>query len=76
MGPPPRKIDLNAKNDPVGPASYNPKPIKTTPHFTFGMNFGSDILSQDHIKPKKVDGPGPGSYGAKSSFEIKKSPGK
>lgn len=53
-----------------GPASYNPKPPKGAPHFTFGMNFTSDILSKDHINPVKKEGPGPGSYVMPSSFNI------
>lgn len=53
-----------------GPASYNPKLPKGAPHFTFGMNFTSDILSKDHINPVKKEGPGPGSYAMPSSFKV------
>jgi hypothetical protein len=35
------------------------------------MRADSDIRSKDHICPKKADGPGPGSYGAKSSFQMR-----
>ena len=34
----------------------------TAPTFTMGSRFDSDVRSKDHIKPRKKDGPGPGSY--------------
>ena len=27
-----------------------------------GSRFDSDVRSKDHLRPKKADGPGPGSY--------------
>jgi len=43
---------------------------KAVPHFTFGMNFKSDIMSKDHLCPEKMQGPGPGSYKLPSSFKV------
>jgi hypothetical protein len=30
--------------------------------FSFGTRFNSSFRSKDHLRPRKVDGPGPGSY--------------
>jgi hypothetical protein len=35
-----------------------------------GSRFDSDIRSKDHIKPRKKDGPGPGSYELHSSIKL------
>jgi hypothetical protein len=53
-----------------GPATYNPKLPKGASHYTFGMNFGTDIRSKDHLCPTKMAGPGPGSYIMPSSFKV------
>lgn len=37
-----------------------------------GSRFDSDVRSKDHLRPKKKDGPGPGSYTMPSSFKIYK----
>lgn len=37
-----------------------------------GSRFDSDVRSKDHIRPKKKDGPGPGSYVMPSSIRVDK----
>ena len=37
-----------------------------------GSRFDSDVRSKDHIRPRKKDGPGPGSYEARSSINAAK----
>jgi Sperm-tail PG-rich repeat len=49
-------------NDGLGPGAYLIKATNTAPLFSMGSRFDSDVRSKDHIKPRKVDGPGPGSY--------------
>jgi len=39
------------------------------PKFSFGSRFDSDVRSQAHLRPKKVDGPGPGDYALPSSIK-------
>jgi hypothetical protein len=39
-----------------------------------GSRFDSDVRSKDHIRPKKKDGPGPGSYDLPGSIKIARSP--
>jgi hypothetical protein len=34
-----------------------------------GSRFDSDVRSKDHIKPRKKDGPGPGSYEIPSALK-------
>ena len=34
-----------------------------------GSRFDSDVRSKDHLRPKKADGPGPGSYDLPSSVK-------
>lgn len=55
----------------MGPGAYVIKPNLTTPLFTMGSRFDSDIRNKDHLRPKKKDGPGPGSYESASSINIK-----
>lgn len=52
----------------LGPGTYHIKPSQTAPLFSMGSRFDSDVRSKAHLKPKKVDGPGPGSYEAPSSI--------
>jgi hypothetical protein len=40
------------------------------PCFSMGSRFDSDIRSKDHIKPRKSDVPGPGSYSHSSSLKV------
>ncbi len=58
------------EKDGLGPGTYNIKAANTTPVFSFGSRFDTDIRSKNHIKPKKVDGPDPGSYTMASSFNV------
>lgn len=37
-----------------------------------GSRFDSDVRSKNHLKPKKVDGPGPGDYALPSSINVPK----
>ena len=60
MGDP--KAEEKRVNDGLGPGAYLIKATNTAPLFTMGSRFDSDVRSKDHIRPKKVDGPGPGSY--------------
>jgi hypothetical protein len=57
--PDPPKKDVK---DVLGPATYEIKQPKKGPIFSFGSRFNSDIRSKEHLKPTKVDGPGPGDY--------------
>lgn len=45
---------------------------QTAPLFTMGSRFDSDVRSKDHIRPRKKDGPGPGSYDMGSSLRVAK----
>lgn len=54
--------------DNLGPTTYEIKEAKKGPIFSFGSRFNSDIRSKEHLKPKKVDGPGPGDYQLPSSI--------
>ena len=53
-----------------GPAVYTIKASSTAPCFSMGSRFDSDVRSKDHIKPRKVDGPGPGSYVLPGAIRI------
>ncbi len=44
------------------------------PIYSFGRRFNSSIRSKEHLKPTKVDGPGPGAYKLPSSVKINKRP--
>ena len=55
-------------NDGLGPGAYLIKASNTAPLFTMGSRFDSDVRSKDHIRPRKIDGPGPGSYALPSSI--------
>ena len=71
----PRKLaeirkKLSAKGDGLGPASYPLQKVASGPLFTFGSRFESTLGSKSHLKPKKVDGPGPGAYKLPSSIKV------
>ena len=66
------KKDDGKDKDGLGPGAYNIKVPRTTPIFSFGTRFGSSIRSKDHLRPRKVDGPGPGSYKLPSSVKTGK----
>lgn len=38
-----------------------------------GSRFDSDVRSKDHIRPRKTDGPGPGSYPLPGAITVAKS---
>ena len=46
----------------------------TAPCFSMGSRFDSDVRSKDHLRPRKKDGPGPGSYELPSSIKVFRSP--
>jgi hypothetical protein len=56
----------------LGPGTYQVKASSTAPMFSLGSRFDSDVRSKDHIRPKKKDGPGPGSYELQSSIRQAK----
>ena len=45
---------------------------RQTPIFSFGSRFNSSIRNKDHLRPKKIDGPGPGAYKLPSSIKSGK----
>lgn len=69
-----KKNNDRIEHDGLGPGAYLIKPSNTAPCFSMGSRFDSDVRSKDHIKPRKVDGPGPGSYVAPSSIKVAKVP--
>lgn len=40
------------------------------PQYSFGSRFDSDIRAKPHLKPKKVDGPGPGDYQLQGAIQC------
>ncbi len=65
-----KKVNARRENEALGPGSYLIKAASTALLFSIGSRFDSDIRSKDHIRPKKKDGPGPGSYVMPSSIKI------
>jgi hypothetical protein len=61
---------VNKKDDGIGPGTYTIKVPNTAPIHSFGTRFNSSIRNKDHIRPLKVDGPGPGAYKLPSSVKI------
>jgi len=66
-----KNMDLREK-DGLGPGAYTMTLPKQGPVFSFGSRFNSSIRNKDHLKPKKVDGPGPGAYKLPSSVKTGK----
>jgi len=64
--------NVNKKEDALGPGSYNIKLPTNVPHYSFGSRFNSSIRNKDHLKPKKVDGPGPGAYKQPDSVQLQR----
>ena len=62
---------LKAKGDSLGPASYTLPKYASGNLFSFGSRFASSVRNTDHLRPRKIDGPGPGSYKLPSSVQIK-----
>lgn len=60
------------KKEHEGPDAIMIKTVSTAPCFSFGSRFNNSIRSKNHLKPDKKDGPGPGSYEAKSSINAYK----
>ena len=60
------------KDDGLGPGQYKVKEAKAGPFFTFGSRFNSSFRNKDHLKPRKVDGPGPGAYKMPTSLKTGK----
>ena len=65
-----KKVQERQDRETLGPGAYLVKSTNTAPEFTFGSRFDTDIRSRDHLKPRKKDGPGPGSYVLPSSFKV------
>ena len=63
---------LTRKDDGIGPGTYTVKIPNIAPKPTFGTRFNSSIRNKDHIRPTKVDGPGPGSHKMPSSIIVKR----
>lgn len=66
-----RKDEVRER-DGLGPGAYTIAAPKAGPRFTFGSRFNSSIRSKDHLRPRKVDGPGPGAYKLPSSVKTGK----
>jgi len=71
----PKELDklreqLTRKDDGIGPGTYTIKVPNNAPIHSFGTRFNSSIRNKDHIRPRKVDGPGPGAYKMPSSVKI------
>ena len=56
----------------MGPGNYTVKIPNNAPIYSFGNRLESNIRSKEHLKPKKVDGPGPGAYKLPSSVKVVK----
>lgn len=60
------------KDDGLGPGQYNAQMAQSAPIFSFGSRFNSSIRNKDHLRPRKVDGPGPGAYKLADTVKIQK----
>jgi len=56
----------------LGPGNNTVKIPNNAPIYSFGNRLESNIRSKEHLKPKKVDGPGPGAYKLPSSVKVVK----
>lgn len=59
-------------SDGLGPGTYHVKAAMTAPMFSLGSRFDSDVRSKEHLRPKKKDGPGPGSYELPGAVRVAK----
>jgi hypothetical protein len=66
------RLNINKQDDGLGPGQYNAKLPNNAPVHSFGTRFNSSVRSKDHLKPRKVDGPGPGAYKLPSSVKVEK----
>lgn len=66
--------NINKKDDGLGPGQYpnNTAFFMNSPLYGFGTRFNSTIRNKDHLRPTKVDGPGPGSHKLPSSVRVHK----
>lgn len=46
----------------------------SAPVFSFGQRFGNRVGNKEHLKPTKVDGPGPGAYAQSKQYQNGKKP--
>ena len=60
------------KDDTLGPGYYPIHKPSTGQIYSFGSRFNSSIRNKDHLKPAKVDGPGPGAYKLPGSVQVHK----
>lgn len=69
-----QKLEKNRKetraDDGLGPGSYNAKLAVAGPVFSFGSRFNSSLRFKDHLRPRKVDGPGPGAHKLPSGLRV------
>jgi hypothetical protein len=65
-----KKVNERRDHEGLGPGAYLIKAANTAPSFSMGSRFDSDVRSKDHLKPRKKEGPGPGSYEPMSSVRI------
>ena len=68
-----KKVNDRRDHDGLGPGAYLIKAQNTAPLFSMGSRFDSDVRSKDHLKPRKVDGPGPGDYPLPGAIKVAKS---
>lgn len=66
------KKDEMREKDGLGPGAYTIAAVKKGPIYSFGSRFNSRIGNKDHLRPKKVGGPGPGSYKLPSTVKTGK----
>lgn len=57
-----RQVYKYKDNQALGPDAYKVVYPSSAPVFSFGARFGNRVNNKEHLRPTKVDGPGPGSY--------------
>ena len=58
----------------MGPDAYKVVYPSSAPVFSFGSKFGSRVNNKEHLRPTKIDGPGPGSYKMPKQYQEGKRP--
>ena len=66
------KVSDAGLDDGLGPGAYQVKIPNNVPIYSFGTRFNSSIRNKDHLRPTKVDGPGPGAYKVPSGIKTGK----
>ena len=61
---------LTEGTDSLGPTSYSAKYPSSAPVYSFGSRFGARVGNKEHLKPTKVDGPGPGAYRMPKQYQA------